>query len=92
MQYVIAFIIFLLAMYIIGMLFSFLWPVLVLIVLVVAILNLIAYYKRNKAAEQFFKQAEQSDEYDFFQRSHTHGSDEEIIDVEYTESDVDEDR
>lgn len=91
MQYVIAFLIFLLAMYIIGVLFSFLWPLLVLLVLVVAILNLIAYYKRNKAAEQFFKNADNSGEYDFFQNKNTR-SDDQVIDVEYTETDVDEDR
>lgn len=91
MQYVIAFLIFLLAMYIIGVLFSFLWPLLVLLVLVVAILNLIAYYKRNKAAEQFFKNADNSGEYDFFQNKNSR-SDDQVIDVEYTETDVDEDR
>ncbi len=90
MQYVIAFIIFLLVIYIIGILFSFLWPLLVLLVLIAAVLNLIAYYKRNKAAEQFYKKAENSGDYDFFQNNSR--SDDSVIDVEYTETDVDEDR
>ena len=86
MQYVIAFIIFLLVVYIIGILFSFLWPLLVLLVLAAAVLNLIAYYKRNKAAEEFYKNAESNVDYDFFQNKGTRN------DVEYTETSVDEDR
>ena len=91
MQYVIAFIIFLLVVYIFGILFSFLWPLLVLLVLAAAVLNLIAYYKRNKAAEEFYKNAESNVDYDFFQNRATR-NDDQVIDVEYTETSVDEDR
>lgn len=91
MQYVIAFIIFLLVVNVIGFLFSFLWPLLVLLVLAVGVLNLIAYYKRGKAEKQFFQDVKSSAEYDFFQNKNS-CSDDTVIDVEYTETDVDEDR
>lgn len=84
MEYIFAFIIFVIIINLLGLLFSFLWPAIVVLVIVAAIANLIAYRKRKKNGYYY----SETTYYD--NRSREQDSD--IIDVEYTESDVDEDR
>lgn len=84
MEFLLAFIIFVIIINIIGFLFSFLWPAIVLLVLVVAVIDFFAYRKQKKngyyrSQTTYYK----SDNYD---------QDSNIIDVEYTECDIDEDR
>lgn len=95
MQFIIAFFIFLIVINIIGFIFSFLWPVILALIVVVAILNFIAYRKRKKAMEEFYNDVNEAyreqNDYDFFDRNQTASSDD-VIDVEFTETDADEDR
>ncbi len=83
MEFIIAFVIFVIVINIIGLLFSFLWPAIVVLVIVAAIANVIAYHKQRKNG---YYQSDDS------YRSNQRYEQDDIIDVEYTESDVDEDR
>ncbi len=93
MQYIIAFVIFAIVIYIIGVIFSFLWPFLVALIIVAAIGNLLAYRRKKKAWKDLYENTEsfQQNSYgDPYQGSQSTNDD--IIDVEYTETSIDEDR
>ena len=49
MEFIFAFIIFVIIVNIIGLLFSVLWPLIVILVIAAAIVNLLAYYRRKKS-------------------------------------------
>ena len=93
MQYIIAFVIFAIVIYIIGVIFSFLWPFLVALIIVAAICNLLAYRRKKQAWKDLYENTEsfQQNSYgDPYQGSQSTNDD--IIDVEYTETSIDEDR
>lgn len=97
MQFILAFIIFFVIINIIGFVFSFLWPLIVALVVVVAILNLLAYRRRKKAMEEFYQDVEhyENQQYgDFFNDgpSRQTSNNDDVIDVEFTESDIDDER
>ncbi len=58
MQYIIAFVIFAIVIYIIGVIFSFLWPFLVALIIVAAIGNLLAYRRKKKAWKDLYENTE----------------------------------
>lgn len=94
MQFIIAFLIFFIIINIIGFIFSFLWPIILVLIVVVAVMNMIAYQKRKKAMKEFYQDVNetfQSTGYDRFHQ-HSDSSSDDIIDVEFTETDADEDR
>lgn len=84
MEFIFAFIIFVIIVNIIGLLFSVLWPLIVVLVIAAAVVNLLAYYKRKKSG---YYHSETT-----YYRNNNYEQDSNIIDVEYTESDIDEDR
>lgn len=84
MEYIFAFIIFLILINLLGLVFSFLWPVIAVLVIVAAVVNIIAYYKRKKNGYYYSKTTYYSNQ--------NREQDSDIIDVEYTECDIDEDR
>lgn len=84
MEFIFAFIIFVIIINIIGLLFSFLWPLIVVLVIVAAIVNLIAYFKQKKNG---YYRSETT-----YYKHNGYEQDSNVIDVEYTESDIDEDR
>lgn len=90
MQYVFAFIIFLIIINVLGFLFSFLWPFIVALVIVVAVLNLLAYHKRKKAMEDFYQDVEDFQNQSYYNSKDDHQDD--VIDVEFSEEDIDEER
>ncbi len=93
MQYIIAFIIFLVVIYIIGVIFSFLWPLLVALIVVAAIGNLIAYQRRKKAFKDLYENTESFQQDSFAHTSRgTQSTNDDVIDVEFTETSVDDER
>ena len=84
MEFIFAFIIFVIIVNIIGLLFSVLWPLIVILVIAAAIVNLLAYYRRKKSGYYH-------SETTYYGRNHCEQNSD-IIDVEYTESEIDEDR
>lgn len=93
MQYVLAFVIFVIVIYVIGVLFSFLWPLLVALVIIAALGNLIAYHRRKKAWKDLYENTEpfRQNSYDHPYQGTRSGNDD-VIDVEYSETTVDDDK
>lgn len=81
MELLFAFIIFVIIINILGLLFSFLWPLIVVLVIAAAIINLWAYYRRKKNG---YYHSETT-----YYQNNRYEQDSDIIDVEYTESDID---
>ena len=76
--------IFVIIINLIGLLFSFLWPAIVVLVIVVGVMNFLAYRKRKNNGYYY----SETTYYDNRNRK----QDCDIIDVEYTETEIDEDR
>lgn len=87
MGYIFAFLIFLVIIYIIGAIFSFLWP-LILVAIVFALMgNILAYRKRKKQFEEFYNDSYESQHYT---NPTSSSSSDDVIDVEFSEQEVDD--
>lgn len=86
MGYLIAFLVFLLIISIIGFIFSILWPILVLIVIVVAVSNIFSYRKRKERFSSYTQNTYQ----DTYNEQSNSLHDDDVIDVEFSEEDINE--
>lgn len=87
MGYIFAFLIFLVIIYIIGAIFSFLWP-LILVAIVFALMgNILAYRKRKKQFEEFYNDSYESQHYT---NPTSSSSSDDVIDVEFSEQEIDD--
>lgn len=85
MGYIIAFLIFILIISFIGFLFSFLWPLIIIFVILAAIGNFRSYKKRKNTYQQFYgSESTQEREEDSILQN------DDIIDVEFSEQEVDD--
>ena len=93
MQFLFAFIIFAIVIYILGVLFSFLWPLFMALVVIAAIANLIAYYRHRTTWRNLYEQTQSfhDDATDRYGKGEQQGQDD-IIDVEYSETRIDDER
>lgn len=88
MGYIVAFLIFLVVVNIIGLIFSFLWPFILALILLVLIGNVLAYHKRKKQYEEFYKDRFSSQA--FTKTDTTSSSSDDVIDVEFSEQEIDD--
>lgn len=86
MGYIVAFFIFFIVVYVIGVIFSFLWPIIFALILVAVIGNILAYQKRKKQFKEFYKDPYSAQSYT---REDT-STKEDVIDVEFSEQEVDD--
>lgn len=87
MGYILAFLIFLAVVYVIGVIFSFLWPIIAVLIIVALVGNIAAYHKRKKQYEEFYQD---SFSQSYQQDTSSSVSNDDIIDVEFSEQEVDD--
>lgn len=90
MGYIVAFLIFLLIINLLGFLFSIALPLIFVVVVVVAVLNLLGYNKRKKDYQKYHEDDKQFYRQDQHEKKQNNTSYDDVIDVEFSETDIDE--
>lgn len=90
MGYIVAFLIFLLIINLLGFLFSIALPLIFVVVVVVAVLNLLGYNKRKKDYQKYHEDEKQFYRQDQYENKQNNTSYDDVIDVEFSETDIDE--
>lgn len=90
MGYIVAFLIFLLIINLLGFLFSIALPLIFVVVVMVAVLNLLGYNKRKKDYQKYHEDDKQFYRQDQHENKQNNTSYDDVIDVEFSETDIDE--